>query len=934
LSKIKRYLRRRYQVLSCIIFLLFIATHISAQKDTEPRITVSFKQVPVEQLMLELEKQSGYRFFYDPASFDSLKIDIEIKNEPLSKALSLAFANTPLVFSIDNERQVFITKNILVKTTLPEGWLPVAGDKKKELADDTLAVTNFETVQEKQERATLENKVYIIGTPAAANNSDKVTISGYVRDVKTGEPLIGVVIYIEGVPSAVITDQYGYFAASVNKGRHVLNIKSIGMRDTRRLVSVYSDGRMNIDLQSEVLSLKNVTVTSNRTNQVRNTQMGIQRLAVKTIKQVPVVFGESDVLRVVMTLPGVKTVGEASTGLNVRGGASDQNLILFNEATVYNPSHLFGLFSAFNTEIIKDVQLYKSGIPVKYGGRLSSVLEINSREGNKKEISGSAGIGLITSRFNIEGPLEKDKSSFIVGGRTTYANWLMNLLPREYKNSRASFYDINLHLSHEINKNNNLYFSGYLSHDGFNLNNDTAYTYGNRNFSVKWKHVFNNKWYSVVSSGIDHYQYGISSEHKPATAYKLSFDVNQAYLKTHFNYFVNATHSIEFGANSLLYKIHPGAYQPAGPASLIVPKNIEAEQALESAVYLSDKYSPVDAFSIEAGVRFSVFNYLGPKTINNYVAGLPVTETNKSGTSGYAGGAFIKTYQGPEYRVSARYAINNDLSVKASYNTQRQYIQALSNTTAIAPTDIWKLSDPNIKPQSGDQFSLGLYKNFKSGTIEISLEGYYKRMKGFLDYKSGAVLVLNSHIETDVVSANGKAYGVEFLLKKTTGKLNGWISYTYSRTLLQVNDSTLGDVVNKGEYYPANYDKPHDFSFAGNLKISHRYSTSLNATYSTGRPITLPLGRYNYAGGGRTLYADRNAYRIPDYFRIDVAMTLDGNHKVNQKFHSWFTFGAYNVLGRKNPYSVYYISENGAINGYKLSIFGSIIPYINYNVRF
>jgi hypothetical protein len=691
---------------------------------------------------------------------------------------------------------------------------------------------------------------------------------------------------------------------------------------------------LNIDLQQEVMTLNNVVVTADKTNQVRNLQMGVQRIDVKTIKQVPAVFGEADVLRVVMMLPGVKSVGEASTGLNVRGGSADQNLILFNDATVYNPSHLFGLFSAFNSEIIKDVQLYKSGIPVKYGGRLSSVLEVNSREGNKKEYTGSAGIGLLTSRFNVEGPLIKDKSSFLFGGRTTYANWLLNLLPSEYKNSKASFYDVNLSTSHELNKNNNLYLTGYISHDGFNLNNDTSYSYGNKNFSVKWKHVFNNHWYTLVTSGYDNYAYGIESSKATEKAYKLSFDISQAYFKTHVNYFANSKHTMEFGVSTLLYKIHPGSYQPNGTGSLVNPTVIEAEQALESAAYISDKYNITSAFNIEAGIRYAIYNYLGAKTVNNYIPGAQITDNNRTGSTVYESGKFINTYQGPEYRITARYGFENDLSLKASYNTQRQYIQMLSNTAAIAPTDIWKLSDPNIKPQSGDQVSLGLYKNFNAGNIETSVEVYYKRMKGFLDYKSGASLVLNSHIETDVLSTKGKAYGVEFLLKKTTGKLNGWISYTYSRTLLQMNDTTQGTLVNRGEYYPANYDKPHDVSVAGNYRISHRYSISVNLAYSTGRPITLPIGRFDYAGGGRTLYADRNANRIPDYFRADLSMSIDGNHKVNQRFHNSWTFGFYNVTARKNPYSVYYVSENAVINGYKLSIFGTIIPYINYNIRF
>jgi hypothetical protein len=761
-----------------------------------------------------------------------------------------------------------------------------------------------------------------------------VTIAGYLRDAKTGEPVIGASIIIENSKSGVISDQYGYYSLSIVRGRNTLSIQSLGIRDTRRQIMVFGEGRMNIDLQAQVVALRNVTVSSEKPSPIRGMMMGVQKLDIKSIKQVPVIFGEVDVLRVVMTMPGVKSVGEASTGLNVRGGSADQNLILFNDATVFNPSHFFGMFSAFNSEVVKDVQLYKSMIPAKYGGRLSSVLEINSREGNKKEITGSAGIGLLTSRINIEGPIAKDKTSFIFGARTTYANWMLKLLPAEYKNSQAGFYDFNLNISHEINKKNNLYFTGYLSKDRFNLNNDTTFGYGNQNVSVKWKHVFNNKWYSIVAGGYDRYHYDISSNKNPVTAYQMKFDINQTYFKAHANYYASSKQTIDFGFSSIYYKLHPGTYTPFGAASLVKPNEVQTEQALESALYIGDKFSFTPDFSVEGAIRYAMYSFLGASTVNNYATGIPKTENNKLGTTTYGAGDRIQNYGGPELRISARYILGENFSVKAGYNIQRQFIHVLSNTTAIAPTDIWKLSDNNIKPQYGDQLSLGLYHNFKSNTIETSIEFYYKNIKDYLDYKSGASLVLNHHIETDVVSTKGKAYGVEVLLKKSTGKFNGWFSYTFSRTLLQMNDTTQGTPINNGAFYPSNYDKPHDATFVGNYRVSHRFSLSLNMTYSTGRPITLPVGSFYYAGSERTLYSDRNTYRIPDYFRTDIAMNIDGNHKVNQKFHNSFSIGVYNLTGRKNAYSVYYVSENGKVNGYKLSIFGSAIPYINYNIRF
>ena len=915
------------------VALLAFSSAVYAQKNTPAAVTGDFKDMPIGAFLIQLEKQTNYRFFYDTLLFDSAKVDISVKDQPLLKVLELAFKNTGLSYAVDEQKNVFITKGIAVQTVLPPGFF----EQQKNNSKDTLIASGIGAGWNEgsdTQNATLENKLYIIGIADNANTTGGVTVAGYIRDAKTGEPVIGASVYIENPRIGVFTDQYGYYSITVPKGRHTLLLQSIGMRDTKRQVLVQGDGKMNIETLAEVMTLKKVTVSAEKASNIKSLQMGVQKIDIKTIKQVPVAFGEADILKVILTMPGVKSVGEASTGLNVRGGSADQNLILFNDATIYNPSHFFGMFSAFNPEVVKDVELYKSSIPAKYGGRLSSVVDINSREGNKKKISGSAGIGLLTSRINIEGPLVKDKSSFIIGGRTTYANWLLNLLPDQYKNSKAGFYDINLNTNHEINKKNSLYLTAYLSKDRFNLNSDTAYNYGNKNISLKWKHIFNNKMYALVRAGYDQYQYNISSEENPVNAYKLGFDINQTYFKTHFNYYLSSKHTLEFGFNSIFYKLHPGKYGPAGGESLVVTDEMQAEQALESALYFSEKYAITTDLSFEAGLRYSFYNFLGPGNINNYAPGLPKTEDNMTGTTIYEKGKVIKTYQGPEIRLSGRYALSGTASLKAGYNTQRQYIHMLSNTAAMAPTDVWKLSDPNIKPQFGDQFSIGFYKNFKSNTIETSVEVYYKRIKDYLDYKSGAVLILNHHIETDVINTKGKAYGVELLVKKLTGKLNGWVSYTYSRTLLKMDDPTAGEFINKGMYYPANYDKPHDITFIGNYKFSHRFSVSLNTTYSTGRPITLPVGRFYYAGGERTLYADRNANRIPDYFRTDLSMNIEGNHKVHQKTHNSFSIGVYNLFGRKNPYSVYYISENGIVNGYKLSIFGSPIPYINYNIRF
>ncbi len=780
-----------------------------------------------------------------------------------------------------------------------------------------------------------KRKVYQIGAKTNVNANGKATIAGYVRDAKTGEAIVGAVVSADSLPAEIVTDGFGYYSIALSKGTHVLHINSLGMKEAKRNIVLHSDGKLNIELQNYVATLKDVIVLSEKRSNIKGLQMGLERLSINTIKHVPVAFGEADVLKVVLTLPGVTSAGEASEGFNVRGGSTDQNLILFGDATIYNPTHLFGFFSSFNPDVVKGVELYKSTIPEKYGGRLSSVLDVTTRDGNSKKFSGNAGIGPLTSKLTLEGPIIKDKTTFILSGRTTYSDWLLHSLHNvNYKNSEASFSDFNALITHNINTKNTLYLTGYASFDKFKLNSDTLYKYGNKNANIKWKHIFNNKLYDVITAGFDHYQYSVSTSQNPVNAYQLAFNINQATFRADFNYSPNNKNKIDFGLNSVYYVLHPGSFTPNDAKSLVVPNVLQQEQALESALYVGDQYSITPKLSLNAGLRYSVYNYLGAHDVYTYLPDLPKSANTILDTINYGKNKLIKTYGGPEYRLAARYAFTDNTSIKFSYNTLRQYIHLISNTTIISPTDVWKLSDPNIKPQLGNQISLGLYNNFKKNTIETSLEVYYKRIKDYLDYKSGAVLIMNPHIETDVLNSRGKAYGAEVQIKKTAGKLNGWISYTYSRTFLQTDDNNTGEKINGGAYYPASFDKPHNANGIANYQFSHRYSLSANVVYSTGRPITLPIAIYNLAGGERVYYSDRNQYRIPDYFRADLSFTMESNHKVKQLTHNSWSFGVYNLTARKNAYSVYFTEENGVIKGYKLSIFGTAIPFITYNIRF
>lgn len=829
------------------------------------------------------------------------------------------------LISIKNPRAVnasMISDSLLTVATLQVDMPDTAAGRKKMLEQD---------------------RVYQLGDTYNGVQKNKVSLAGYIRDAKTGESVIGATIEADSAGSSVLTDQYGYYSINLSRGKHTILVSGAGIQKAKRQVLLINDAKLDIEVAAEVGSLKTVMVIAEKNSRVRSPQMSVEKLNIRSIKQVPVVFGEADVLRVVTTMPGVTTTGEASTGFNVRGGSPDQNLILFNDATIYNPSHLFGFFSAFNPDVVKSVELYKSSIPEKFGGRLSSVLDIASREGNSKKIAGSGGIGPLTSKLTVEGPLSfrtfrdsgNAKTTFIASARTTYSDWLLrNISEKRYDNSTASFQDFSLNITQKLDSRNSIYLAGYYSSDKFRLQGDTSYMYGNANFNAKWKHVFNNKLYSLLTMGYDHYRYQVKSEANEVNAFRLRFDIEQYHFRTAFNYSPSNAHTIEMGLQSIYYSLHPGSFLPASTASEVDPNTLQPEQALESALYVGDRYTISPRLSLSAGIRYAVFNYLGPYNADVYAPNVPRDSNTITGTISAGRNKVIKTWSAPEYRAAFRYALNDVASLKVGFNTMRQYIHMLSNTTIISPTDTWKLSDANIRPQRSYQVSAGYYRNFRANTIEASLELYYRGIKNALDYKSGAQLLMNKHIAADVINAKGKSYGAELMVKKTTGRINGWLSYTYSRTFLQQDDALAGELINLGKDYPANFDKPHVMNIIGNYRFTQRFSLSVNTVYSTGRPITLPVALFDLGGSQRVFYLQRNQQRIPDYFRADLSFMIEGNHKVKQLTHNSWSFGVYNLTARKNPYSVFFRGENGVIKGYQLSIFGTIIPFVTYNFRF
>ncbi len=886
-----------------------------------------FPGVTFERFAQMVEDRTSYRFYFKTSDVAVIEINLTANGNRLDEILGTVFSGTDLKYSIDGAKRVYISKGMALQTSFPKTFFQ--RDQAAASASEIL-IGNSE-----QDRLFAKNKLWDIGDAEASFSVLQARLRGTVKSSESGSPIIGAIVYAAGLESRGITDENGKYELVLPKGRHTLIFQNFGAYQEQRQVNLLGDGTLDVFMDDNIISLTEVTVTSQRSANIERPEMGLERITVQSMKKIPAVLGEVDVLKAILTLPGVKTVGEASVGFNVRGGAADQNLVLFNQATVYNPSHLFGLFSAFNADMIESVDLYKAGIPVQYGGRLSSVLDVKAKYGNREKIEGGGGIGPMTGRMYLEGPLGRS-TTFAAGIRTTYSNWLFGLLDEgsEFRDSRASFADLNLNLSHKINEKNELRLASYGSEDSFRFDSDTTFRYQNRHINLSWISYINEKVEAEFTVGHDNYGFQIDGNLDSLNAFDFGFQMNQSHWRNHFTYALSDKHKLSFGMNHVLYRLSAGTLDARGENSLVIPRRVEPERALESAVYLGDEFEINPQWLISYGLRYVVYNYLGPKAVNRYVSGLIRSDATMEGTAIYGPGDIAQTYHGPEVRLSARYSIDNMTSIKVGYNTSRQFIHMLSNTAAISPTDTWKLSDPNIAPQFGEQASLGFFKNLKNNSIETSVEVYYRRMRNLLDFGSGATLILNEAIEQDILNTSGKAYGVELMAKKTVGKLNGWVSYTYSRSLLQTSAGELAESINQGRFYPSNFDQPHDVMMAANVEFTKRINTSLNANYSTGRPITLPIAKFQYGGSDRVFYSDRNEHRIPDYFRVDLSVNIEGNHRIRKLAHASWSLGIYNVLGRSNPYSVYFAPVNGILQGYQLSIFARPIPFITYNFKF
>lgn len=763
-------------------------------------------------------------------------------------------------------------------------------------------------------------------TTLLGQSTPKYTISGHIKDASNGEELIGATIFVQELGTGTSTNVYGFYSYTMPAGTYTITYQYIGFTAKTFTISLQSDTTLNIELGEDVQNLEVVEITADKNKNVESVEMSTITLPVQTIKKIPAIFGEVDIIKTLQLLPGITGAGEGVGGFYVRGGGVDQNLILLDEATVYNASHLLGFFSVFNSDAIKDMQIYKGGIPAEYGGRLSSLLDIRMKDGNAKRFGISGGIGLISSRLTIEAPIIKNKMSFIVSGRRTYADLFLKLHPdKDIRKNKLYFYDLNAKYNWQINDKNRIFISGYFGRDVFGFGDEFFTNWGNATATFRWNHLFSEKLFSNFTFIFSDFNYSLG-----VPTGNLAFDwdakIRDYSLKGDFSYFVNPRFTMKFGVIATYHTFTPGQVTPLTKTSIFNGIAIPDKHAVEYAGYISNEHKFGDKVTVQYGLRYSLFNNIGKGQEFEYDStGLNVTDTTF-----YSAWEGIKMYHMPEPRFALRYGWNSENSVKLSYNRTQQYLHLISNATVSSPLDIWVPAGRYIEPSTADQVAIGYFRNLKDNMYELSIEGYYKYMQNLIDYKDNAELLLNDKLETELLRGDGYSMGLEFLVKKAEGRFTGWISYTLSRTRRKVPG------INNGNYYPATNDRTHDLAVVGIFNINERWSISANFVFQTGLAVTFPAGRFYYQGVNAPIYTERNGYRIPAYHRLDIGVDYKFRSNPEKHFTHGLNISIYNVYYAKNAFSITFKEDEdhpGQTAAYKTYLF-PIIPSVTYNFDF
>jgi hypothetical protein len=775
-----------------------------------------------------------------------------------------------------------------------------------------------------------------------ATAQEKFTLSGTISDSNSNENLIGVNLFIPELKTGVTTNEYGFYSITIPKGNYSVRISYMGYQTLEETLQLSQNTKTNFKLLTNENTLKEVIITDTKTKtDIRKPEMSVNKLSIVAIKKMPVVLGEVDVLKSILLLPGVTNAGEGASGFNVRGGGADQNLILLDEATIFNSSHVFGFFSVFNPDAIKDLKLYKGGIPARFGGRASSVLDIYQKDGSSKGFHANGGIGLISSRLLIEGPLVKDRGSFLIGGRSSYAHLFMKL-SKDQKNNAAYFYDLNTKMSYKLNPNNNLYLSGYFGRDVFSLANSFTNIYGNSTLNLRWNHLFSDKLFSNLSLIYSDYYYGLDLNF---VGFQWDSGIKNYNVKYDFKNYISDRFKLNYGLNAIYYDFNPGTIRPSSTTSGINFSQLDKKYAFEPALYINAEQELSKKFSISYGLRYSLFYRLGQSNLNVYANNNPVTfNTNMQiyekstpiGTQTFQKNEVLKSYNYWEPRFSLAYQLNEKQSVKASYNRMVQYLQLISNTSSPTPLDVWTPSDTFIKPQIADQVALGYFNNFANENYSLEVETFYKKVQNRIDYIDGADLIANNALEQVILNGQMRSYGLEVMLKKNEGRLNGWISYTLSKSEQQTPGRTaLESGINNGKWYNSAYDKTHNLAITTSFLHNDKWTFGSNFSLQSGQPVTYPNGQYQYLGITIPSYGLRNKNRLPAYHHLDISATLTPRKNNNHNWKNEWVFSIYNVYNRKNAAAINFRqnSETRDNEAVKTSIFG-IVPAVSYNFKF
>jgi len=782
----------------------------------------------------------------------------------------------------------------------------------------------------------------ILFTTFTSFSQDKFTLSGTIKDSKHNETLIGVNVYIPVLKIGTTTNEYGFYSITVPKGEHQIEISYLGYQTIQQTINLNQNTKNNFAISESGEELQEVIIKDNKGKlNIKSPEMSVNKLSISAIKKMPVVMGEVDVLKSILLLPGVTNAGEGASGFNVRGGGADQNLILLDEATIFNSSHVFGFFSVFNPDAIKDLKLYKGGIPARFGGRASSVLEIYQKDGSSKEFHANGGIGLISSRLLVEGPIVKDKGSFLIGGRASYAHLFLKL-SEENKDNSAYFYDLNAKFSYKLNDNNSLYLSGYFGRDVFSLNKSFTNTYGNSTLNLRWNHLYSNKLFSNLSLIYSDYYYGLDLDF---VGFNWDSGIKNYNIKYDFKHYISDKFKLNYGLNGIYYQFNPGTIKPSSIDSGINPDQLDKKYAFEPSIYLDAENQLSKRITVAYGLRYSLFYRLGASTINYYDNNNPVVFNSAMGiyekgtptsTQYFGKNKVIKDYNNLEPRLAVSYQLNDDQSIKASYNRMAQYLQLISNTSSPTPLDVWMPSDNYIKPQIADQVALGYFRNIKNGAYSLEVETYYKKIQNRLDYIDGADLIANNAIEQVILNGRMRAYGLEIMLKKNEGKFNGWISYTLSKSEQQTPGRTPEETgINNGQWYSSAYDKRHNLAITSAYNLNEKWSFGANFALQSGQPVTYPNGQYVYLGITVPSYGLRNENRLPAYHHLDVSATLTPRKNKDRNWKGEWVFSIYNLYNRQNAASINFRqnSDTGVNEAVKTSIFG-IVPAVSYNFKF